>query len=62
MAHARTPLDGRNAEQKSKHAALPSASMGLEGLRLGSLENPNEGFFSSFLDPGWKHWGVGFTC
>jgi len=35
VAHARTSLDGGNAEQESKHAALPSASLGLEGLTLG---------------------------
>ena len=32
LANARTPLDGGDAEQESQYAALPSASVGLEGL------------------------------
>ena len=33
LAHARTPLDGRNAEQESEYAAFLSAGVGLEGLK-----------------------------
>ena len=37
MAHARTPLDGGDAEQESQYAAFPSPGMGLEGLKGGCL-------------------------
>jgi len=32
MAHARTSVDGGDAEQESQHAALSSPSLGLEGM------------------------------
>lgn len=34
MAHAGAPLDGRDAEQESQHAALSGAGLGLEGLNI----------------------------
>lgn len=35
MAHARTSLDGRDAQQESQHGAFLATSLGLEGLRIG---------------------------
>ena len=34
VAHARTSLDGGDAQQESQHGAFPPTSMGLEGLRI----------------------------
>lgn len=34
MAHARTPLDGRDASQEGQHGAFLATSLGLEGLRI----------------------------
>lgn len=38
MAHARTSLDGRDAQQESQHGAFLATSLGLEGLRMGVLK------------------------
>ena len=34
VAHARTSLDGGDAQQESQHGAFSATSMGLEGLRI----------------------------
>lgn len=36
MAHARTSLDGGDAEQESQYGTFLATSLGLEGLRIGA--------------------------